>query len=71
MSEFYPAIAGRTSMQLSTSRLLFQIHQDQSAIQKLQTQLSTGRRISNLSEDPAAAIRAVRAAPAGVQGAGG
>lgn len=61
MTDFYPAIAGRTSTQLSTSRLLFQIHNDQSAIQKLQTQLSTGRRISNLSEDPSAAIRALSA----------
>ncbi|MEZ6135504.1 MAG: hypothetical protein R3C53_11400 [Pirellulaceae bacterium] len=61
MTTFYPAIAGRTSMQLATSRLLFQIHHDESAIQKLQTQLSTGRRIENLSEDPAAAIRALSA----------
>jgi flagellar hook-associated protein 3 FlgL len=61
MTDFYPAIAGRTSTQLSTSRLLFQIHHDQSAIQTLQTQLSTGRRIVNPSDDPSAAIRALSA----------
>lgn len=61
MSSFYPAVAGRATSQLTTSRLLFQIHHDQSAIQRLQTQLSTGRRIERPSQDPAAAIRALSA----------
>jgi flagellar hook-associated protein 3 FlgL len=61
MSSFYPAITGRTTTQLTTSRLLFQIHHDQSAIQSLQTQLSTGRRIERPSQDPSAAIRALSA----------
>lgn len=61
MSSFYPAITGRATTQLTTSRLLFQIHHDQSAIQALQTQLSTGRRIERPSQDPSAAIRALSA----------
>ncbi len=61
MSSFYPAITGRATSQLTTSRLLFQIHHDQSAIQSLQTQLSTGRRIERPSQDPSAAIRALSA----------
>lgn len=58
-SSFYPVTAGRTSSSQSITRLLYQVHTDQSAIQKLQTQLSTGRRIERPSEDPAAAIRAL------------
>lgn len=61
MSSFYPAVSGRTSNQLGISRLLFQINNDQNAIQSLQTQLSTGRRISVPSDDPGAAIRALTA----------
>ncbi len=61
MTSFYPAINGRATSQLTTSRLLFQIHHDQSAIQSLQTQLSTGRRIERPSQDPSAAIRALSA----------
>ncbi len=61
MSTFYPTVTNRASNQLGISRLLFQIHNDQSAIQELQTQLSTGRRISKPSEDPSAAIRALAA----------
>ncbi|MCC6511755.1 MAG: hypothetical protein IT423_21825 [Pirellulaceae bacterium] len=60
-SSFYPATIGRVSSSQSISRLLFQVHHDQGAIQKLQTQLSTGRRIERASEDPAAAIRALAA----------
>lgn len=58
-STFYPANSGRVSSQQSLTRLMFQIHNDQGAIQKLQTQLSTGQRIERPSEDPAAAIRAL------------
>ncbi|GAB5405451.1 MAG: flagellin hook IN motif-containing protein [Aureliella sp.] len=61
MTTFYPTVTSRASNQLGISRLLFQIHNDQSAIQELQTQLSTGRRISRPSEDPSAAIRALAA----------
>lgn len=58
-SSFYPVTAGRTSSSQSISRLLYQVNTDTSAIQKLQMQLSTGRRIERPSEDPAAAIRAL------------
>lgn len=61
MTSFYPAINGRATSQLGITRLLYQIHHDQSALQDLQTQLSTGRRISSPSQDPAAAIRAFSA----------
>lgn len=60
-SSFYPTAIGRVTSQQSISRLLFQIHSDEGAIQKLQTQLSTGHRIERASEDPAAAIRALAA----------
>ncbi len=59
ISSFYPVTAGRTSSGQSITRLLYQVHSDTSAIQKLQMQLSTGRRIERPSEDPAAAIRAL------------
>lgn len=56
---FYPATVGRVSGQQSLARLMFQLNTDQGAIQRLQTELSTGRRIERPSEDPAAAIRAL------------
>ncbi len=59
MTTFFPPITGRSTTQLSIARLLFQINSDQSAIQSLQTQLSTGRRITRPSEDPASALRAL------------
>ncbi len=58
-SSFYPVTSGRTSNSQAITRLLYQVHTDQSAIQKLQTQLSTGKRFERPSEDPAAAIRAL------------
>ena len=61
MTTFYPALPGRATNQLTTSRLMFQINTDQTAIQRLQTQLSTGRRIERPSQDPGAAIRALSA----------
>lgn len=61
MTGFYPAVSGRATNQLGITRLLFQINNDQLAIQDLQKQLSTGRRLSNPSQDPAAAIRALTA----------
>lgn len=60
-SSFYPASVGRVSTPQSIQRLLFQVNADQGAIQKLQAQLSSGRRIERPSEDPAAAIRALAA----------
>lgn len=61
MSSFYPTASARATSQLGITRLLFQINHDQLSIQDLQTQLSTGRRISKPSQDPAAAIRALTA----------
>ncbi len=60
-SSFYPASVTRVSTSQATTRMLFQVNNDQAAIQRLQIQLSTGRRIERPSDDPAAAIRALSA----------
>lgn len=54
-----PVAASRTSAPLSTQRLLFQLNADQLAIQRQLDQLSTGRRVLRMSDDPAAAGRAI------------
>lgn len=61
MTSFYPAGSGRATNQLAITRLLFQINHDELAVQDLQTQISTGRRLTTPSQDPAAAIRALAA----------
>jgi len=60
-SSFYPTSTNRVSNQQTITRLLSQVNTDENSIQKLQTQLSTGRRIERPSEDPSAAIRALAA----------
>lgn len=52
-------VAGRTSNAQIRYRMLYQLGNDNSAIQNIQTQLSTGRRISKPSEDVPAALRAM------------
>lgn len=54
-----PVAATRTSAPLSTQRLLYQLNADQLAIQRHLDQLSSGRRVLRLSDDPAAAGRAL------------
>jgi len=54
-----PVSTTRTNNALSTQRLLQQLNADQMAIQKQYDQLSTGRRVLRLSDDPAAANRAI------------
>ena len=54
-----PISSTRTSTPLSTQRLLFQLNADQIALQEKYDQLSTGRRVLRLSDDPAAANRAI------------
>lgn len=54
-----PVAAKRTSAPLATQRLLHQLHADQLALQRHFDQLSTGRRVLRLSDDPAAAGRAL------------
>ncbi len=61
MTSFYPAASGRATSQLGITRMLFQINHDELAIQDLQQQISTGRRLTTPSQDPAAAIRALAA----------
>ncbi len=61
MSSFYPVASGRATSQLGITRMLFQINHDELAIQDLQQQISTGRRLTTPSQDPAAAIRALAA----------
>ena len=59
LSSFYPVVAGRTSDSLSRNRSLFQVQAGRLEIQKIEQQISTGRRISSPSQDPAAAIRTI------------
>ena len=59
LSSFYPAVAGRTSDSLARNRSLFQVQAGRLEIQRLEEQISTGRRISSPSQDPSAAIRAI------------
>ncbi|MDA8743441.1 flagellar hook protein [Rubripirellula amarantea] len=54
-----PISTNRTSTPLSTQRLLYQLNNDQLALQRQYDQLSTGRRVLSLSDDPAAATRAI------------
>ncbi len=61
MTSFYPSVGSRATTQLGISRLLFQINHDENAIQELQKQLSTGRKLTKPSDDPGAAIRAMAA----------
>ncbi len=54
-----PISTVRTSTALTTQRLLFQLNADQLELQRQYDQLSTGRRVLRLSDDPAAAGRAI------------
>ncbi|TWU04012.1 flagellin N-terminal helical domain-containing protein [Neorhodopirellula pilleata] len=54
-----PISTNRTSAPLNNQRLLFQLNNDQLAIQRQYDQLSTGRKVLRLSDDPAAAARAL------------
>ena len=57
MSGFYPVPATRSSSFLAQTRVLQQLNQDQLAIQRLQNQISTGRRVLVPSDDAPAALR--------------
>ncbi|KAA1262342.1 Flagellar hook-associated protein 3 [Rubripirellula obstinata] len=54
-----PVSTSRTSTPLSNQRLLFQLNNDQLQLQRQYDQLSTGQRVLRLSDDPAAAGRAI------------
>lgn len=54
-----PIITARTSDVLQNQRLVFQVNSDQTKLQKLYDQLSSGRRVLSGSDDPAAAARAL------------
>ena len=54
-----PVVGNRTSTPLSTLRLLNQLGADQVQLQRHYDQLSSGRRVLTLSDDPAAAGRAI------------
>lgn len=54
-----PVTGTRTSTPLQTQRLLFQLNHDQLDLQRHYDQLSTGRRVLRISDDPAAASRAI------------
>lgn len=57
MVSFYPVPNTRSTNLLQQTRLLVQLNNDQLALQKLQNQISTGRRIATPGEDPSAAQR--------------
>ncbi len=59
MTRIIPVPAGRTSDYLLSQRLTNQMSSDQLDLLRLQTQLSTGRRVLSLSDDAPAAIRGV------------
>ncbi len=59
MAGIYPIPSTRTSSLLSQQRLISQLQLDQIDIQRLQTQISTGRRLTVPSDDSSAALRAV------------
>ena len=54
-----PVSTTRTSTPLATQRLLQQLNADQLTLQRHYDSLSTGRRVLSLSDDPAAAGRAI------------
>lgn len=54
-----PIASSRVSEPLKNQRLLSQLNADQLAIQRQQDQLSTGKRVVRVSDDPAAAGRAI------------
>jgi len=57
MVSFYPVPNTRSTNLLQQTRLLVQLNNDQVSLQKLQNQISTGRRIAVPGDDPSAAIR--------------
>lgn len=58
-TSFFPVVSGRVTDGLVRNRSLFQVQSDQVALQRLQTQLSTGHRFQNISESPTAAIKVI------------
>ena len=55
----FPAPGTRISVPLQTQGLVRQLSADQTTIQSYYDQLSTGRRIQRLGDDPTAASRAI------------
>jgi flagellar hook-associated protein 3 FlgL len=56
-SVFYPIYGGRTSNAQLNARSIYQVQSARSAIERLQTQLTTGRRLLTPSEDPYTSVR--------------
>lgn len=54
-----PVAGSRVTEPLKTARLVSQVNADQIAIQRAMDQLSSGRRVTKVSDDPAAAGRAI------------
>jgi len=59
MAGFYPVPSTRSTDLLAQTRLIQQFNTSSLALQKLQTQISTGQRIATPGEDPAVAQRAI------------
>ena len=60
MAAIVPVATGRTSDLLVRYRLLSQLGSDQSALLKLESQISTGQRLSLPSDDASAALRSCK-----------
>src|SRR5688500_6604808 len=60
MSGLYPVPTTRSTDLHSQARLLAQLHQDQLDIQRIQAQISAGRKLLPPSDTPAAAHRGMR-----------
>ncbi|MCH2128479.1 MAG: hypothetical protein MK179_05010 [Pirellulaceae bacterium] len=60
MSRIIPLPTSRTTDVLTRSRLLSQIQQDQRRLLELQTQISSGRKLVNPSDDATASVRAIQ-----------
>jgi flagellar hook-associated protein 3 FlgL len=59
-SIFFPIYGGRTSNSQMNARSLYQVQMARSGIDRLQTQLTTGRRLLTPSDDPDTAVRVLR-----------
>ncbi|MFO0014592.1 MAG: hypothetical protein ACK553_17795 [Planctomycetota bacterium] len=59
-SMFFPIYGGRTSNSQMNARSLYQIQAARNGLDRLQTQLTTGRRLLTPSDDPDTSIRALQ-----------
>jgi flagellar hook-associated protein 3 FlgL len=56
----FPLLSGRISTQMSSTQLVNELQANQQSLQTLSAQLSSGKRLSQASDDPAAAVGIMR-----------